>query len=747
MWYILAIGAIVFSFHQEGTLASQNFRIEGLETRTLFAAMPTSYTGVSFEVGRLVADPTRNLVYVTDKTNSRVLAVDTTLGRTVTSRKLGGVPFGLALSANADRLFVSEPGTFKVEVYSLPNLNLLKTLNLGYAANNIAVGANDKLYYVGGGAPGSSIVEVDAETGTGFRGVGGSYYSPLLHTSADGTKMYVRETGLSGAGGGVDEYDVSGAITAAKTHTYAAPLENSIDFTVDEQHRRLYTADGGVYGVGVTNMDTNAEAVWSYGAPYSAAVATLPSGSLVYGASYYDGVFEFDKATGTKLNNYFSNDTYAIMHEGMKITPNGHLLLGENYWTGTSAGYLYRLSSIGTSSVVVDDVPVARFTDTAGSNGLFSFDASTSEAYKSNETITKYDWNFGDGSTASGVNASHTFAAGTHTVTLTVTSSSGLTDDFVAQVQVGAVGSGGSIAGTVYNDANGNAKRDSGEVGVGNITVYNDANNNSKLDSGEKTTVTDANGAYTLSGLSAGPYKIREILQSGWSQTTPANNYGWTISLASNQNLGGKDFGTRQSIVGTGGSIAGMVWNDLDGDGVKDSNEVGVANITVYNDANNNSKLDSGEKTTITDATGAYKLSNLSAGSYKIREVLQSGWSQTTPANNYGWTISLATNQNLTGKNFGTKQSVVAAGGKISGTIFNDLDGDGVKDSNEIGVGSGWMVYIDLDNDSVHDSNELFTTTDSNGDWTLSGLAAGTYKVRQVLQTGWKQPRRRTTTA
>jgi hypothetical protein len=62
-----------------------------------------------------------------------------------------------------------------------------------------------------------------------------------------------------------------------------------------------------------------------------------------------------------------------------------------------------------------------------------------------------------------------------------------------------------------------------------------------------------------------------------------------------------------------------------------------------------------------------------------------------------------------------------------------------VKDSSEVGVGSGWMIYIDLDNDSIVDSNEMFTSTDASGDWTLSGLSAGTYKVRQVLQAGWVQ--------
>jgi hypothetical protein len=78
------------------------------------------------------------------------------------------------------------------------------------------------------------------------------------------------------------------------------------------------------------------------------------------------------------------------------------------------------------------------------------------------------------------------------------------------------------------------------------------------------------------------------------------------------------------------------------------ANEVGVANITVYNDANNNSKLDSGEKTTTTD----------------------------------GWTITLATNQVLSGKDFGTRQTTVTpppTGASISGTVFNDLAGDRVN--------------------------------------------------------------------
>jgi hypothetical protein len=306
---------------------------------------------------------------------------------------------------------------------------------------------------------------------------------------------------------------------------------------------------------------------------------------------------------------------------------------------------------------------------------------------------------------------------------------------------------GGQIRGTVFNDQDGDGVKDAGEPGLILTTVYNDANNNSKLDAGEPRTMTDGLGAYQFSGLPAGSYKIRQVLVSGWKQTTPANNYGWTLTLATNGSLAGKDFGA--SFVNTpppppppptGGSIAGTVWNDLDGDGVKDSNEVGVAGITVYNDANNNSKLDSGEKTTVTDANGLYTLAGLSSGSYKIRQILQSGWVQTTPANNYGWTLSLASNQQLTGKNFGTKQTGVTppppTKGSLAGFTFDDTNKNGAFDAGEKKT-SGKTVFLDTNNNGKLDSGEKSIATDSGGNWSFSGLAAGLYHVRRVFPAGY----------
>ncbi len=79
------------------------------------------------------------------------------------------------------------------------------------------------------------------------------------------------------------------------------------------------------------------------------------------------------------------------------------------------------------------------------------------------------------------------------------------------------------------------------------------------------------------------------------------------------------------------GSISGIKWNDLDGDGVLDNNEPGLENWTIYLDDNQNGLFDPGEISTTTDSDGNYSFTDLDPDTYIVAEELQDGWVQTFP--------------------------------------------------------------------------------------------------------------------
>ncbi|MGJ3253431.1 MAG: SdrD B-like domain-containing protein [Elainellaceae cyanobacterium] len=91
------------------------------------------------------------------------------------------------------------------------------------------------------------------------------------------------------------------------------------------------------------------------------------------------------------------------------------------------------------------------------------------------------------------------------------------------------------------------------------------------------------------------------------------------------------------SIIGTVppdalGQISGSLWNDLNGNGVRDTTEPGLANWTVYLDDNQNGVLDLGESSTITDVQGNYGFQDLAPGTYTVAQGIPPEWTQTFPA-------------------------------------------------------------------------------------------------------------------
>ena len=57
--------------------------------------------------------------------------------------------------------------------------------------------------------------------------------------------------------------------------------------------------------------------------------------------------------------------------------------------------------------------------------------------------------------------------------------------------------------------------------------------------------MTNLTGGYTLSGLAAGNYIVRQVKPSGDIQTTPVNGLGRHVTVSSGQTLSGQNFGDK----------------------------------------------------------------------------------------------------------------------------------------------------------------------------------------------------------
>ncbi len=258
----------------------------------------------------------------------------------------------------------------------------------------------------------------------------------------------------------------------------------------------------------------------------------------------------------------------------------------------------------------------------------------------------------------------------------------------------------GFVTGTKFNDFNGNGIKDESEGVLENWSIYLSG-------AASETTLTDANGNYLFDSLEAGTYIITEEERAGWVRTSDSSSY--TIAISSGDTVTNKNFGNFQLA-----SISGKKFHDADADSTFDGNDGVLESWSIVLSGAVND-------TVMTDANGDYSFTNLTAGKYLVREIQQSGWTQTTPNPD---TITIQSGSNVTGVNFGNSQN-----GRISGFKFEDVDGDGVYDNGEPKL-SGWTIIL-------YGTVVRTTLTDGSGNFSFIDLPAGIYQLNEAPQTGW----------
>lgn len=286
----------------------------------------------------------------------------------------------------------------------------------------------------------------------------------------------------------------------------------------------------------------------------------------------------------------------------------------------------------------------------------------------------------------------------------------------------------GTVGDFVWFDLDGDGVQDAGEPGLGSVTVRLLAPGpDTTFGTGDDvftTTATGANGAYLFTDVVPGPYRV-----SVDSTTLPGNMVATTSATVSVSLVGGQQFLTADfGFVGTG-SIGDLVFHDVNGNGVTDGTETGIAGVglqlTWAGVDNTFSTSDDVVLTTTTHVSGGYLFSGLPAGSYSVDPTGPAGFTLT--AGTDPTPVTLGVTQNVLTADFGYRGTA-----SIGDTVFDDANGNATQDGGEPGL-SGVTVtatWAGFDGTIGNGDDLVFTAlTNGSGVYTVPNLPPGSYSV------------------
>lgn len=298
-----------------------------------------------------------------------------------------------------------------------------------------------------------------------------------------------------------------------------------------------------------------------------------------------------------------------------------------------------------------------------------------------------------------------------------------------------------TIGDFVWEDANNNGAQDANEIGIEEIEITITSENGII----SKSTMSDAAGSYQFSDLPAGKYTLCADLPSGFHFAksnigadlldSDVDSSGCTslLDYSAGGVINDLDIGLTKN-----GSIEGIAFIDLNGNGVINLTDPGLDDVIVKLHNAAGDLLDSKMTATVDDIPGVFEFTNLKATDYYLVFEYPEEYIFTTP--NVGDDM---TDSDITGlfEEGSTDLFAVPSGGinnsiaggaylpaSIGDEVWLDENQDGIRDEEEVGV-EGIQVIIFRSSGLPLDTTE----TDSEGQYQFEGLKQGLYFIQFVI--------------
>ena len=242
-----------------------------------------------------------------------------------------------------------------------------------------------------------------------------------------------------------------------------------------------------------------------------------------------------------------------------------------------------------------------------------------------------------------------------------------------------------------------------------NITLYNQTGGDVLFDS----QLTGSDGSYNFTGLPYGvTFNVSEVIQPGW--TPIGATYHNNLAIDGSLSYMNRNFTNERQT----GYISGFkLYPNLTG--------IPGWNITLYNQTGGDVLFDS----QLTGSDGSYNFTGLPYGvTFNVSEVIQPGW---TPIGaTYHNNLAIDGSLSYMNRNFTNERQL----GNISGTKYNDLNGNGIKEITEPPV-PGVVVTLYYQNGTLFGTQ----TTNANGRYVFYPVPLGSYVLNETVPSGWKQ--------